>query len=85
MLIESAQYVEFTKTVSGTILFGDVANSDWSNANFASGNDYIVFTSGNGFVVEGSQTAAGFDYTITGGTLVIRVFPKQLGAIGQVS
>lgn len=84
-MLHSLQLVPFTKTVSGTILFGDVANSDWSNANFTSGEDYDVLVQGNGFIDPTSKSELGFDYTVTGGTVVFWVMPRQIGAVAQVS
>lgn len=84
-IFSSAEFVEFRKTVSGALLFGDQANSDWSNSNFENDDDYDVFVMGNGYVDPDSFLTTGLDYTVTAGTLVIRVFPKKPNAIGQVS
>ena len=84
-LLESAQYIEIKKTVSGTVLFGDVASSDFSGITFASADDYDVFVRGDGFYDPDSADETGFDYTVNSGTVYFRVYPKKIGMIAQVS
>lgn len=84
-MLHSLQLMPFTKTLSGSMKFGDQADSDWTNSNFESGDDYDVLVQGNGFYDPTSKTATGFDFTVTSGTVIFWVMPRKVGAIAQVS